>query len=112
MGQLIGAGPGSPLCTTIGSSPSTKGFAGGMTYFPLARTVSIADASKTDPEAVELLKTSARIVTTPNLKEKKIAYNPKTDTLGPLSLGVAANRKSGDKTERQIGICGVGGFFL
>jgi ABC-type uncharacterized transport system involved in gliding motility auxiliary subunit len=102
MGQLIGAGPGIPLVTTFGSSPITKGFAGGMTYFPLARTVSIADTSKTDPEAVELLKTSARSFTTPNLKEKKIAYNPKTDTLGPLSLGVAANRKSGDKTERLV----------
>ena len=59
MGQLIGAGPGIPLVTTFGPSPITKGFAGGMTYFPLARTVSIADTSKTDPEAVELLKTSA-----------------------------------------------------
>ena len=102
MGQLIGAGPGIPLVTTFGPSPITKGFAGGMTYFPLARTVSIADTSKTDPEAVELLKTSPRSFTTPNLKEKKIAYNPKTDTLGPLSLGVAANRKSGDKTERLV----------
>jgi ABC-type uncharacterized transport system involved in gliding motility auxiliary subunit len=102
MGQLIGAGPGIPLVTTFGPSPITKGFAGGMTYFPLARTVSIADASKTDPEAVEILKTSPRSFTTPNLKEKKIAYNPKTDTLGPLSLGVAANRKSGDKTERLV----------
>ena len=102
MGQLIGAGPGIPLVTTFGPSPITKGFAGGMTYFPLARTVSIAGTSKTDPEAVEILKTSPRSFTTPNLKEKKIAYNPKTDTLGPLSLGVAANRKSGDKTERLV----------
>jgi ABC-type uncharacterized transport system involved in gliding motility auxiliary subunit len=60
MGQLIGAGPGIPLVTDYGPSPITKGFSGSMTYFPLARTVSIADKSKTDPEAVELLKTSAR----------------------------------------------------
>jgi len=102
MGQLIGAGPAIPLVTTYGSSPITKGFTGGMTYFPLARTVSIADTSKTDPEAVELLKTSPRSFTTPNLKEKKITYNPKTDTLGPLSLAVEANRKAGDKTERLV----------
>ena len=102
MGQLIGAGPAIPLVTTYGSSPITKGFTGSMTYFPLARTVSIADTSKTDPEAVELLKTSPRSFTTPNLKEKKITYNPKTDTIGPLSLAVAANRKAGDKTERLV----------
>src|SRR5246127_2678290 len=102
MGQLIAAGQAIPLVTTYGSSPITKGFTGGMTYFPLARTVSIADTSKTDPEAVELLKTSPRSFTTPNLKEKKITYNPKTDTLGPLSLAVEANRKAGDKTERLV----------
>jgi ABC-type uncharacterized transport system involved in gliding motility auxiliary subunit len=102
MGQLIGAGPGIPLVTDYGASPITKGFSGSMTYFPLARTVSIADKSKTDPEAVELLKTSARSFTTPNLKEKKIKYDPKTDTLGPLSLGVAASRKGGEKSERLV----------
>lgn len=102
MGQLIGAGPGVPLVTDYGTSPITKGFTGSMTYFPLARTVSIADKSKTDPEAVELLKTSPRSFTTPNLKEKKIKYDPKTDTLGPLSLAVAANRKAGDKSERLV----------
>ena len=102
MGQLINAGPGIPLVTDYGASPITKGFSGSMTYFPLARTVSIADKSKTDPEAVELLKTSARSFTTPNLKEKKIKYDPKTDTLGPLSLGVAASRKAGEKSERLV----------
>jgi ABC-type uncharacterized transport system involved in gliding motility auxiliary subunit len=102
MGQLIGAGPGIPLVTTFGTSPITKGFTGGMTYFPLARTISVADSAKTEPETVELLKTSPRSFTTPNLKEKKIKYDPKTDTLGPLSLGVAANRKEGDKTERLV----------
>jgi ABC-type uncharacterized transport system involved in gliding motility auxiliary subunit len=102
MGQLIGAGPGIPLVTTYGTSPITKGFAGSMTYFPLARTVSVADSAKMEPETVELLKTSPRSFTTPNLKETKIKYDPKTDTLGPLSLGVAANRKAGDKTERVV----------
>jgi ABC-type uncharacterized transport system involved in gliding motility auxiliary subunit len=102
MGQLIGAGPGIPLVVDYGASPITKGFERSMTYFPLARTVSIADKSKTDPEAIELLKTSPRSFTTPNLKEKKIKYDPKTDTLGPLSLAVAANRKTGDKVERLV----------
>jgi ABC-type uncharacterized transport system involved in gliding motility auxiliary subunit len=102
MGQLIGAGPGIPLVTDYGASPITKGFNGSMTFFPLARTVSIADKAKTDPESVELLKTSARSFTTANLKEKKIKYDPKIGTLGPLSLAVAASRKSGEKSDRLV----------
>jgi ABC-type uncharacterized transport system involved in gliding motility auxiliary subunit len=100
MGRLIGAGPQIPLVADFGPSPITKGFEGGMTFFPLARTVAIADKSKSEPEAVELLKTSSRSFTTASLKQKEIKYDPKTDTMGPLSLGVAANRKAGDKSER------------
>jgi ABC-type uncharacterized transport system involved in gliding motility auxiliary subunit len=102
MGRLIGAGPGIPLVTDYGASPITKGFDGSMTFFPLARTVSVAEKSKSDPEAVELLKTSARSFTTANLKQKEIKYNPKTDTLGPLSLAVAASRTTGGKGERLV----------
>jgi ABC-type uncharacterized transport system involved in gliding motility auxiliary subunit len=103
MGQLMGAGPAIPLVTDFGSSPITKNFGtNSMTFFPLARTVAIADKSKTDPEAVELLKTSPRSFTTANLNHKEIKYDPKTDTRGPLTLAVAANRKSGDKSERLV----------
>jgi gliding motility-associatede transport system auxiliary component len=73
-----------------------------MTFFPLARTVTIADKSKSDPQAVELLKTSPRSFTTANLKSKEIKYDPKTDTLGPLSLGVAANRNATEKGARFV----------
>ncbi|MGH9745893.1 MAG: GldG family protein [Candidatus Acidiferrales bacterium] len=102
MGRLIGAGPGIPLVTEYGASPITKGFDGSMTFFPLARTVSIAEKSKSDPQAVELLKTSPRSFTTASLKSKEIKFDPKTDTLGPLSLGVAADRKTGDKSARVV----------
>jgi hypothetical protein len=75
-----------------------------VTFFPLARTASIADKSKSIPQAVELLKTSERSFTIPGLKpgETKISYDAKTDTLGPLSLGVAGNRKVDDKEARLV----------
>jgi ABC-type uncharacterized transport system involved in gliding motility auxiliary subunit len=94
VGSLLGAGPAIPLVTTFGESPITKNFARSMTFFPLARTVSIADKSKTDPQIVELLKTSPQSFTVPNLKQgqNKLTFNP--DTAGPLSLGVAASRKA------------------
>src|ERR1700728_18016 len=102
VGSLIGAAPAIPLVTTFGESPITKNFTGMMTFFPLARTGSIADKSKTEPQSVELLKTSPRSFTVPNLKQgqNKLAFDPKT--AGPLSLGVAASRKSGSGEARLV----------
>ena len=68
----------------------------------MARTVSIADKAKADPQAVELLKTSPRSFTIPNLKQKEVKFDPKTDTAGPLSLGVAASRMSRRQDARLV----------
>jgi ABC-type uncharacterized transport system involved in gliding motility auxiliary subunit len=101
VGRLLGIGPAAPLVVDYGDSPITKNLQQGMTFFDLARTVSLADKTKTDPQAVELLKTSARSFTIPKM-EKEVSYDPKTDTLGPLSLGVAASREVGDKSARLV----------
>jgi ABC-type uncharacterized transport system involved in gliding motility auxiliary subunit len=102
VGRMFGTGPAVPLVLDYGESPITKNLQGGMTFFPLARTSSIADPSKTDTQSVELLKTSARSFTIPNLNEKEIKFDPKTGKAGPLSLGVAATRKSGGKEARLV----------
>jgi ABC-type uncharacterized transport system involved in gliding motility auxiliary subunit len=104
MGQLFGGGPIIPVVQDFGSSPITKGFQGSVAFFPLARTAAIADKSKTIPQTVELLKTSERSFTIPKLEpgQKKISFDPKTDKIGPLSLGVAANRKVGEKDARLV----------
>jgi ABC-type uncharacterized transport system involved in gliding motility auxiliary subunit len=99
VGRLVGTGPETPLVLEYGSSPITKNLQGGMTFFHLARTVSVADKSKSDPQAVELLKTSDRTFTIPKLVEK-VTFNPKT--AGPLSLGVAASRTSGNLSDRLV----------
>jgi len=101
VGRLFGAGPAIPLVAEYGSSPITKGFQGSMTFFPLARTVSVADKGKSDPQDTELLKTSQRSFTIPNLNQKEVKYDPKTDTMGPLSLGVSAS-KTGEKAGRLV----------
>jgi ABC-type uncharacterized transport system involved in gliding motility auxiliary subunit len=100
VGRLVGTGPAVPLVLEYGESPITKNLQGKMTFFPLARTSSIADKSKTDTQSVELLKTSARSFTIPNLNQKEVKFDPKT--AGPLSLGVAASRKSGDNEARLV----------
>jgi ABC-type uncharacterized transport system involved in gliding motility auxiliary subunit len=103
VGRLFGTGAAVPLVVDYGESPITKNLRGGMTFFPLARTVSVADNTKPQPQSIELLKTSARSFTIPNLPQtKEISYDPKTDTIGPLSLGVAASRKTGDKEARLV----------
>jgi ABC-type uncharacterized transport system involved in gliding motility auxiliary subunit len=101
MGQLMGAGPEIPLVVTYGDSPITKSLQRQMTYFPIARTVSIADKSKQDPSGVELLMTSPQSFTKPKL-EHKVQYDSKTDQIGPLSLGVAASETKGDKSSRLV----------
>jgi len=99
MGQLLGAGPAIPLVVDYGQSPITKNLQRTMTFFPLARTVSVADKSKSEPESVELLKTSQRSFTVPKL-EQKVKFDPKT--AGPLSLGVAASKQVGDQSARLV----------
>jgi ABC-type uncharacterized transport system involved in gliding motility auxiliary subunit len=104
MGQIFGGGPIIPVVQDFGSSPITKGFQGSMAFFPFARTASIADRSKSIPQTVELLKTSERSFTIPKLEpgQKKISFDSKTDKIGPLSLGVAANRKVGERDARLV----------
>lgn len=106
VGRLFGTGPETPLVVDYGESPITKNLQGGMTFFQLARTVTIADKSKSDPVAIELLKTSPRSFTIPKLV-REVRFDPKT--AGPLSLGVAANRTEGDKTSRLV-VIGNSGF--
>jgi ABC-type uncharacterized transport system involved in gliding motility auxiliary subunit len=85
-----------------GDSPITKNLKGGMTFFPLARTESIADKSKTDVQDVELLKTSQQSFTIPNLQQKEVKFDPKTDPAGPLTLGVAGDKKQDGKDARLV----------
>lgn len=102
VGRYFRMGPAAPLVVSYGASPIVRGFARTMTFFPLARTVSIADESKLEPQAVELLKTTALSYTKPSLVAARTPFNPKEDQRGPLSLGVAAERKSGATDARLV----------
>lgn len=102
IGRLVGTGPAAPVVVDYGESPITKNLKGGMTFFPLARTVAVVDKNKPEPQDTELLKTSARSFTIPNLDQKEVKFDPKTDTAGPLTLGVAADRTTGGKQARLV----------
>jgi ABC-type uncharacterized transport system involved in gliding motility auxiliary subunit len=101
VGRLLGLGPATPLVVDYGDSPITKNLQQAMTFFDMARTVSLADKAKSDPQQVEVLKTSPRSFTIPKM-EKEVTFNPKTDTAGPLSLGVAASKDVNGKSARLV----------
>lgn len=102
VGRLFGTGPAVPLVVDYGANPIVQNFTGTMTFFNLARTVSVKDKGKSDPQLTELLKTSPRSFTVPNLKTKEVRYDPAKDQAGPLSLGVAAERSAtgGDASKK------------
>lgn len=102
VGRLFGMGPAAPLVVDYGDSPITKDLQRGMTFFPLARTAAEATPPKANITGVELLKTSARSFTIPNLKQKEVSFDPKIDTAGPLSLGVAMSKTESGKTARLV----------
>jgi ABC-type uncharacterized transport system involved in gliding motility auxiliary subunit len=110
VGRLLGLGPAVPLVVDYGDSPITKNFQGNMTFFDLARTVSQADKNKFDPQVTELLKTSSRSFTIPNLKQKEVTFDPKTDTAGPLSLGVSATRSKENGASSRLVVIGDSDF--
>lgn len=101
VGQLIGTGPEVPLVGNYGDSPITEEMRRQMTYFPIARTVSLADQAKSDPQVVELLKSSPNSFTKPKL-EHTVRFDPRTDMRGPLSLGVAASRSADEQGGRLV----------
>ena len=68
-GPAVRDRPGGSAGGRLRRQPDHQESPGGMTFFPLARTVSIADKTKADPQGVELLKTSPRSFTIPKLAE-------------------------------------------
>jgi ABC-type uncharacterized transport system involved in gliding motility auxiliary subunit len=105
LSQVGQMGPFVPIVVTYGTSPITKTFGNAMTFYPLARTVSIADKNKTQEGTTELMKSSTRSFTIPKLDPsvKEIKYDATKDTLGPLSLGVASERRNGPEPSPKDG---------
>jgi ABC-type uncharacterized transport system involved in gliding motility auxiliary subunit len=104
-GRLIGMGAAAPLVGDYAAHPVTRNLERQATFFPVARTVALLDKTKPEGAAIELLKTSPRsfaLTDIAELKSGKVTFDPKRDTAGPLSLGVAASRKAGEKDARLV----------
>jgi ABC-type uncharacterized transport system involved in gliding motility auxiliary subunit len=101
MGQLAGLGPASPIVRPTTTHPITKDIRG-ATIFPFARPVKVADASKTEISTTELLKTSSSSWGETNIRNGEARFDEGTDQKGPISIGVAASKKIGEKEARLV----------
>lgn len=101
-GRLFGTGPAVPLVRTYGSHPITRDLGNTMTFFPLARSVTVADSSKADVTVTELLKTSEDSWAETELKDGKARFDEGKDTKGPITLGIAASKTVGEKQARLV----------
>jgi ABC-type uncharacterized transport system involved in gliding motility auxiliary subunit len=102
VGRLFGLGAAAPIAREYGAHPITRDLARAMTVFPSARSVKVADSAKTDITTTDLMKTSAASWAETDLKNPQAEFNEGKDTKGPISLGVAASKKVGEKEARLV----------
>ncbi|MBO0857547.1 MAG: Gldg family protein [Chloracidobacterium sp.] len=101
-GRLIGLGPAAPIAGDYPDHPITKDMKKEATFFPMARSIKVDNSAKGGGSATELLKTSENSWAETELKGNEAKYDEGKDTKGPISLGVAATRKVGDKEARLV----------
>ena len=102
VGRLFGTGPAVPLVTEYGAHPINRSFEGSMTFFPLARSVKRASDASFDVEITELLKTTPQSWAETELTGDQVKFDEGQDTKGPISVGVAASKKVGEKSARLV----------
>jgi ABC-type uncharacterized transport system involved in gliding motility auxiliary subunit len=100
VGRLTGS-PAIPLVVKYGSHPITKDMTDTMTFFPLVRSVSMGKSSSGGASGTELLKTSEQSWAATDLKDAGTFHDGK-DKKGPISLGVAVTKSTGDKEGRLV----------
>ncbi len=102
VGRLFGTGPAVPLARTYGSHAITKDFEGTMTFFPLARSINPASSSGGSVSTTELLKTSEESWAETELKGNEASFDASKDKKGPITIGIAANKRVGEKEARLV----------
>jgi ABC-type uncharacterized transport system involved in gliding motility auxiliary subunit len=102
VGRLFGTGPAVPLVGNYGNHPITKDMTRTGTFFPLARSVKTGGAGSGEIISTELLKTSEASFGETELKNNQAKLDEGKDMKGPVSLGVAASKRMGEKEARFI----------
>jgi ABC-type uncharacterized transport system involved in gliding motility auxiliary subunit len=101
--RMAGSGLGVPVVQNYPEHPITKDLKGVFTIFPLPRSVKTGDGGKGEASYTELLKTSdnswAETSFAPGAPPQ---FDAGKDTKGPISIGVGASKKVGEKEARLV----------
>lgn len=111
--QLAGTGPVVPLVSDYGAHPITEKVPA-QTMFPEARSVRLTQAANGADgiEAVELLKTSPQSWAETDITKQggRVEFNEGKDLKGPVSIGVAAQKKLGEGKSARLVVIGDSDF--
>ncbi len=108
--RMANSGLGVPVVQNYPEHPITKDLKGVFTIFPLPRSVKTGDGAKGEMNFTELLKTSDNSWAETNLAPgQPPQFDAGKDTKGPVSIGVAASKKVGEK-EARLAVIGDADF--
>ena len=112
-GRLLGTGPAVPIVTQYPDHPITKDMKRAATFFPFVRSVKTDDAAKGQTASIvsmDILKTSENSWAETDTKSGQASLDEsKGDKKGPITLGVAASKKVGEK-EARLAVLGDSDF--
>ena len=93
-GQVAGFGSATSVVNSYGAHPITQDFAGGYSLYPLARPVETipVEGIKRTP----LIITSGEAWAESEPEKQALTFDAKSDSQGPLDLGVALSRQATD----------------
>ncbi len=109
--QLAGTGPVVPLVGEYGVHRITEKVAA-QTMFPEARSVRLGTNSRSEIQAVEILKTSPQSWAEKDISRRggTVEFNEGKDLKGPVSIGVAAEKKTGEGKAARVVVIGDSDF--
>lgn len=101
--RMANSGIGVPVVMNYPEHPITSQMKGVFTIFPLPRSVKTGDTPKGEMFTTEILKTSDNSWAETNLAPGTTpAFDEGKDIKGPVSIGVAATKKVGEKEARVV----------
>jgi len=91
-GESLGLGPAAPLVTDYGKHPITKDFGNGISFYRLARPLSIKPVPNVESSPLLLTKPYPKSWAEIDQQSEKLEFH-QGDIKGPLVLGVALTKK-------------------
>jgi len=99
IGQIAGLGPQEPLVTSYNTSqPIVAQMRGTATAFPMTRSLTIANTTKTSVN--QLFSSSSSSFATPNLSSPRVSASDPDNKKGPLILAAAGTYETGKPNQQ------------